>query len=130
MFDDSEKIVIAGPITIGDDDPITKYRAESDGRTFWAFNNMEVFYSDDRGYDWLDEIWKLKARIKELERQIQNFTLVGKSVMKALEKHGAYIVPHLMDTDENSGEFLRRLCDGDHEETFVPYGGQDYARKL
>ncbi len=59
MFDNSEKKVIGGPITIDDDEPVTKYRAESDGRTFWAYNGMEVFYEDERFYGALDEIWRL-----------------------------------------------------------------------
>lgn len=68
-LDKSKKIIIAGPMTIGDDEPVTKYRAESDGRTFWAFNNSEVFYSDERGYAWLDEIWQLRQEIKEARIQ-------------------------------------------------------------
>ena len=62
-LDRSEKEIIAGPMTIGDDDAVTKYRAASDGREFWAFNGYEVFYSDERGFAWLDEIWRLRQAI-------------------------------------------------------------------
>ena len=34
-------------------------------------------------------------------------TLAG-SVMRHLEAYGPSIVPHLMDTDDNAGEYLRR----------------------
>ena len=60
IFDRSQKEIVGGPITIADDEPVTKYRAESDGRTFWAYNSMEVFYEDERLYAALD-------RIKELQ---------------------------------------------------------------
>ena len=63
VFDKSHK-EIGGPITIGDDDPVTKYRAESDGRTFWAYNGMEVFYEDERMYAALDEIERLTEKNK------------------------------------------------------------------
>lgn len=60
VFDRSEKVVIAGPITIGDDEPVTKYRSTEDpDRTFWAYNGSEVFYEDERMYHALDMIWKL-----------------------------------------------------------------------
>ena len=32
----------------------------------------------------------------------------SKKVMALLEKNGGSIVPHLLDTDENDGEFLRQ----------------------
>lgn len=63
-FDDSKKNIIAGPITIGDDSPVTKYQAESDGRTFWAYNGMEVFYPDERHYHALDRIWELEEELR------------------------------------------------------------------
>lgn len=62
VFDRSEKKVIAGPITLGDDAPVTKYRAESDGRTFWAYNSMEVFYEGERLYAALDRIVELEPK--------------------------------------------------------------------
>ena len=63
VFDRSHKEIIGGPITIEDDEPATKYRAESDGRTFWAYNGMEVFYEDERMYGALDLIDELQARL-------------------------------------------------------------------
>ena len=65
FFDSSEKKIIAGPIVIGDDDPVTKYRAESDDRTFWAYNGSEVFYEGDRLYHALDEIDRLTSETEE-----------------------------------------------------------------
>lgn len=59
VLDRSHKKKIGGPITLGDDDPVTKYKAESDGRMFWAYNGMEVFYADERMYAALDEIERL-----------------------------------------------------------------------
>jgi pantothenate kinase len=37
------------------------------------------------------------------------FYATAKEVMDLLSKHGASIVPHLLDTDENPGERLRAL---------------------
>ena len=59
-FDSSEKKVIEEPIKIGDDEEVTKYQAESDGRMYWAYNGCEVFYPGERLYHALDEIAKLK----------------------------------------------------------------------
>lgn len=67
FLDNSEKKIIAGPITIEEDEPVTKYQAQSDGRTFWAYNGCEVFYEDERLYGALDEIWRLMEMIKEVE---------------------------------------------------------------
>lgn len=61
-LDRSEKVKIAGPIESSEDElPFYKYRAESDGRTFWAISGLEVWYSDERLYWALDEIWKLRT---------------------------------------------------------------------
>jgi DNA repair exonuclease SbcCD ATPase subunit len=60
--------IIGGPITVSDDDPVTKYRVESDGRTFWAYSSMEVFYDDERMYDALDEIDRLTAHLEASRR--------------------------------------------------------------
>lgn len=65
FLDNSEKKIIGGPITIGDDDPVTKYQAESNGRTFWAYNGMEVFYEDERTYGILDEVLRLQNLIDQ-----------------------------------------------------------------
>ena len=62
VFDRSTKTVIAGPVVIDGDDPVSKYRA--DGRTFWAYNGSEVFYADERLYAALDEIWRLMQKEK------------------------------------------------------------------
>ena len=64
-LDRSKKEVIAGPITIGDDDSVTKYKAE--GRTFWAYNGMEVFYEDERLYAALDEIVRLETELEDYQ---------------------------------------------------------------
>jgi len=76
-LDDSKKTVIAGPITIGDDDPVTKYQAESDGRTFWAYNGMEVFYEDERFYHALDKIWALEAENEKYKRILEHHKWVA-----------------------------------------------------
>lgn len=67
IFDRSEKKVIAGPLTIGGDAPVTKYKAESDGRTFWAYNGSEVFYEDERLYAAFDRIVELETRLTKVE---------------------------------------------------------------
>lgn len=64
FFDNSNKKIVGGPIIIGDDEPVTKYQAESDGRTFWVYNGSEVFYEGERLYDALDEILRLKQMRK------------------------------------------------------------------
>lgn len=64
ILDKSEKVVIEEPIKIGDDNPVTKYKAKSDGRTFWAYNDLEVFYEDERLYHALDEIARLKKMLQ------------------------------------------------------------------
>jgi len=71
VFDKSNKVIIAGPITIGDDEPVNKYRVESDGRTFWAYNGMEVFYEDERLYGALDRIEALEAQNANYKEQIK-----------------------------------------------------------
>lgn len=45
-----------------------------------------------------------QARIKQLEEALA----LGQIVMDLLDKYGAPIVPHLIDTDENVGERFRR----------------------
>lgn len=68
VFDNSKKIPLAS-LTIGDDDTVAKYKAESDGRMFWAYNGMEVFYDGERMYHALDEIVRLKMIINELRKE-------------------------------------------------------------
>lgn len=43
----------------------------------------------------------------ELLDLIDEMAGASSRVMNLLEKHGAGIVPHLLDTDENAGQFLR-----------------------
>ena len=81
-LDDSKKTVIAGPITIGDDDPVTKYQAESDGRTFWAYNGMEVFYEDERFYHALDKIWALEAENLQLTARMKLINIKLNELLK------------------------------------------------
>ncbi len=40
---------------------------------------------------------------------LEEIAINANEVMECLEEYGASIVPHLMDTDENSGERLRQL---------------------
>jgi len=105
FFDNSKKTIIAGPITIGDDDPVTKYRTESDGRTFWAYNGMEVFYEDERMYHALDEICRLnkehvsminvrdsitfwvKSRINGVSASIAGAEYANIEIVKLLDKY-------------------------------------------
>jgi len=46
------------------------------------------------------------ARLRRVEKY-------AAEVMAALDQHGASIVAHLLDNDENSGERLRRALRGD-----------------
>jgi hypothetical protein len=43
------------------------------------------------------------------------FEQYAREVMDALEQHGQNIVAHLFDTDDNSGEHLRRALNGDED---------------
>lgn len=45
--------------------------------------------------------------MSEIER-LRRVERYAREVMDALEQHGAAIVPHLLDNDENSGERLRQ----------------------
>ncbi len=73
IFDNSEKKVIGGPLVIGGDSPVTKYRSEGEGRTFWAYNGNEVFYEEHRLYGALDEIQRLRDLVDELELRERGF---------------------------------------------------------
>ena len=46
------------------------------------------------------EIGCLKQRIRQLAHRAE-------TVMQMLDTHGPIIVPHLLDTDDNAGQFLR-----------------------
>ena len=70
IFDNSDKQIIAGPITLNGDDPVTKYRERSNGRTFWAYNGEEVFYEGERLYAALDEIELLQSINTELKYEL------------------------------------------------------------
>lgn len=42
----------------------------------------------------------------------------AKQVMNMLEEYGGSIVPHLIDTDDNAGEFLRQaIANAEKEDT-------------
>lgn len=43
----------------------------------------------------------------DMNEQVKNLLGSAKEVMDLLEKYGASIVPHIMDTDENAGQRLR-----------------------
>lgn len=54
--------------------------------------------------DCLDEA---EAEVAKLELRLRDLALKAKAVMDDLEKHGPSIVPHLIDTDSNNGQYLR-----------------------
>ena len=86
VFDRSHKEIIGGPVIIEDDEPATKYRAESDGRTFWAYNGMEVFYEDERLYGALDRIEALEAQNANYKEQIVNLVREKHNKIRRSEK--------------------------------------------
>ena len=54
---------------------------------------------------------ELALRLEEAKRYIAKLEAVemaARAVMTELKAHGPSIVPHLMDTDDNAGEYLRR----------------------
>lgn len=59
------------------------------------------------------DIWNTRANDtlaeenKRLREALGNVCKNAQRVMSLLEKHGADIVPHLLDTDENAGQLLR-----------------------
>ncbi len=63
-LDNSPKRLIAGPVKLGDE-TFAKYRAKSDGRTFWAIDGMQVWRPDERLYDALDRIAALEGSMSE-----------------------------------------------------------------
>lgn len=53
---------------------------------------------------------ELGERFKTIERlgiQLADLAMKARAVMGDLEKHGPSIVPHLLDTDDNDGQYLR-----------------------
>jgi len=79
VFDTSEKKVIGGPVVIDGDGPVTKYRAESDGRTFWAYNGTEVFYDGERMFSALDTIERLTGeRDRQYDQNVEQITQIAK----------------------------------------------------
>lgn len=58
---------------------------------------------------------ELETMLKEAERraeaaelQLRDIALKAQAVMECLGQHGPSIVPHLIDTDDNPGEYLRQ----------------------
>jgi hypothetical protein len=54
---------------------------------------------------------ELALRLEEAKRYIAKLEAVeiaARAVMAHLSKYGSSIVPHLIDTDDNDGEYLRR----------------------
>ena len=43
--------------------------------------------------------------------QIEALAVLAKEVMELLERHGEQVVPHLLDSDDNAGQFLREAID-------------------
>lgn len=52
--------------------------------------------------------------------KICDVMIYAREVMDKLESHGAEIVPHLMDTDENAGQRLREALKAAEDIEFVP----------
>lgn len=53
--------------------------------------------------------WNMKERdVEHANLQVRDIATKAHAVMAALEEHGASIVPHLLDTDDNAGEELRQ----------------------
>jgi len=57
----------------------------------------------------LEELFRDSERSAALEAALRDLRDAAGAVMALLEKHGPSIVPHLMDTDDNAGEWLRSL---------------------
>ena len=76
-------------------------------------------YSDRR--EWpiaADRIEQLTATLADRDATIERMradylrlALKTKVVMEMLEEHGPKVVPHLIDTDDNPGQYLRNAID-------------------
>lgn len=66
-----------------------------------------IEWSVDNGHD----AGQIVAHVGDLlgGTQLRRLALLAKTVMDDLEKHGPRIVPHLIDTDDNAGERLRKV---------------------
>jgi hypothetical protein len=54
---------------------------------------------------------KLQCENESLEARLDELKGLAKRVMDLLEEHGASILPHLLDTDENAGQQLREALE-------------------
>jgi hypothetical protein len=54
---------------------------------------------------------RLQAEIGVKNEMLRELIRRSSAVMTMLEVHGGAIVPHLMDTDENAGQFLREAIE-------------------
>ncbi len=66
-------------------------------------NKQSIYLQYDKGYNHSHDEWE--AYHKEINSELLEYS---KKVMALLDKLGGSIVPHLLDTDENDGEFLRQ----------------------
>ena len=51
------------------------------------------------------------ATIERMRADYLRLALKAKVVMEMLEEHGPKVVPHLIDTDDNPGQYLRNAID-------------------
>ena len=54
-----------------------------------------------------NELGERSKTIEQLGIQLADLAMKARVVMGDLEKHGPSIVPHLLDTDDNDGQYLR-----------------------
>lgn len=64
---------------------------------------------EDRGYAFQAAQTKTLLALEAEREKVKALRGAAKEIMGMLEEHGASIVPHLMDTDDNAGQRLRDL---------------------
>jgi hypothetical protein len=129
MFQDSE--AISESLVINDDEPVTKYR-RADGVEFWAYNGMEVFYSDERMFGALDAMLMYREEIASLKAELAEVILESDSKCEC---------PDPSDLErwkrENKAEGIREMLNA--RASLIPIDGtpvslsqweKDYADKL
>lgn len=66
-------------------------------------------------YNLLRELDALAKALHALATENEALGRAASEVMTALQAHGASIVPHLLDTDDNAGQRLRHLLNAAQE---------------
>jgi len=78
---------------------------------YWVFEREEESYHIFERREKAADVWITEVDNRanaDLITQCPNLYEAGKEVMALLNQHGGAIVPHLLDTDDNPGEFLRQ----------------------